>query len=71
MRNSSAKIRRKLHEDDAVMQSTTYPDLVGGFLREHFGRLRGAEKMLARMAHCSPRTAENWLRGQCAPTGST
>lgn len=51
------------------MQSTAYPELIGGFLRQRFGLLRGAEKMLARMAGASPRTAENWLRLECAPTG--
>jgi hypothetical protein len=52
-----------------MSQSITYPDLVGGFLRQRFGMLRGAEKRLARMAQCSPRTTENWLRGACAPGG--
>lgn len=50
-------------------QSLAYPDLVGGFLRQRFGLLRGAEKLLARMARSSPRTAENWLRAECAPGG--
>ena len=50
-------------------QSLTYPDLVGGFLRERFGLLRGAPKLLARLGRTSPRTAENWLRDKCAPSG--
>jgi len=54
-----------------MSQSVAYPDLVGGFLRRHFGVLRHAEKRLARLAGVSPRTAEHWLRGQCAPTGDT
>jgi len=50
-------------------QSITYAELMGGYLRERFGLLRGAEKVLARKAHVSPRTAENWLRQECAPSG--
>ena len=68
MRKSRWKIPQ-LCGDDVMPQSIAYPDLVGGFLRQRFGMLRGAEKVLARMAHCSPRTVENWLRGACAPTG--
>jgi transcriptional regulator with XRE-family HTH domain len=52
-----------------MMQSVAYPALVGGYLRQHYGMLRGAEKMLARMVGCSPRTVENWLRGESAPSG--
>jgi len=50
-------------------QSLTYAELMGDYLRAHFSALRGAEKLLARLAHVSPRTAENWLRRECAPSG--
>jgi plasmid maintenance system antidote protein VapI len=69
MRNSSGNVPRNIGGDGGMMQSVAYPALVGDFLRERFGMLRGAEKMLARMARCSPRTAENWLRGESAPSG--
>lgn len=52
-----------------MSQSVTYPALVGEVLRARFGLLRGAEKRLARVAGVSPRTAENWLRQECAPGG--
>ena len=38
-------------------QSITYAELMGGYLRERFGLLRGAEKVLARKAHVPPRQA--------------
>jgi hypothetical protein len=52
-----------------MSQVTAYPDLVSGFLRDRFGLVRGAEKRLARKAGCSPRTVENWMRGESAPAG--
>ena len=51
------------------MSSGTYPEVMAVFFRERFAPLRHAEKILARMAHVSPRTAENWLSGTCAPQG--
>jgi hypothetical protein len=69
MRNSSGNFPRKNRGNDDVMQPVPYPVLVGGVLRARFGMLRHAEKLLARVARVSPRTAENWLRGQCAPQG--
>jgi hypothetical protein len=67
--NSSGGVRRNSREDDAGRQPVGYAALVCGVLRERFAMLRGAEKLLARAAKVSPRTAENWLRGECAPNG--
>lgn len=69
MRNSSGNFPRKLHGNDAMPHALTYPDLITGFLRGRFGLVRGAEKRLASAARCSPRTAENWMRGESAPAG--
>ena len=38
-----------------------------GLLQDRFGPLRHAEKLLARMACSTPRSARNWLDGDCAP----
>lgn len=71
MRKNRWEIPRIRGDGDMMQLSAGpgYADLVGGFLRDRFGLLRGAEKILARKAHCSPRTVENWLRGECAPGG--
>jgi hypothetical protein len=69
MRNDSGISPRNIHGDDAMSQTLTYPDLITGFLRGRFGLERGAEKRLARAGKCSPRTVENWMRGQSAPAG--
>jgi hypothetical protein len=72
MCRSSAKKPRNFRGkivSDAGITFPTYPQLIGGFLRERFAPLRHAEKLLARSARVSPRTAENWLRGECAPQG--
>lgn len=66
MRNSRHKTDRKFQ---AVPLSGTYGDVVGGFIQEAFGPLKHAEKLLARAAKVCPRTAANWLRGECAPRG--
>jgi transcriptional regulator with XRE-family HTH domain len=52
-----------------MMHSVAYPALVSAYLRQHYGMMRGAEKVLARLVGCSPRTVENWLRGESAPSG--
>ena len=52
-----------------MIGAASYPEIVNGFLRERFGGLRNAEKLLAKAARVSPRTAENWLADQCAPRG--
>lgn len=69
MRKSSGIFPRKNHGNDAMTHHIAYPTLVGGVLRERFGGVRHAEKLLARLAGVSPRTAENWLRDACAPQG--
>lgn len=66
MRESSGQSPRK---NNGMIAAAGYPEVVNGFLRERFGPLRHAEKLLARAASVSPRTAENWLRGECAPRG--
>lgn len=38
-------------------------------LQREYAPLRHAAKILARKADVSPRTAENWLAGTCAPRG--
>jgi hypothetical protein len=42
---------------------------MAAYFRERFLPLRYAAELLARKARVSPRTAENWLRGECAPQG--
>lgn len=69
MRGSSEGMARKNSGETPMPGTLTYPEFVCGFLRERFSPLRHAEKLLARAARVSPRTAENWLRGQCAPQG--
>lgn len=46
-----------------------YSSLIHGVLQEEFAPLRHARKLLARKGGVSPRTAENWLSGACAPQG--
>jgi hypothetical protein len=69
MRESSEQNPRNIRDRPVVGQATPYPSLVGDYLRDRFSPLRHAEKLLARAARVSPRTAENWLRGECAPNG--
>lgn len=65
MRNSPAKTDGNF----PPMMHTPYADVVFGFLDQRFRPLRGAEKLLARVAGCTPRTARGWLDHQHAPQG--
>jgi hypothetical protein len=47
----------------------TYAMAVHAVLLQHYGPLRSAAKLLARATGASPRSAENWLQGLCAPRG--
>ena len=49
----------------------TYNALVLPFLRNAYGDAKNGAKRLARDAGVSPRTAENWLNGTCAPGGDS
>jgi hypothetical protein len=51
------------------VNTSTYPEIMAAYFRERFAPLRHASELLARIARVSPRTAENWLRGECAPQG--
>lgn len=51
------------------MSVTTYSDVITGVLREEYAPLKHASEYLARDAGSTPRAAENWLAGVCAPTG--
>lgn len=48
---------------------TTVCDVVSNYLRQEFGPLRHAAKLIARKAGATPRTAEAWLAGRHAPYG--
>lgn len=69
MCRDSGNFPRKFRGDGAMAHLIPYPDIVGGWLRGHYGQERGAEKRLAQRVGCSPRTVENWLRGLSAPSG--
>ena len=47
-----------------------YGDTVHSVLRREFAPLKHAAEILARLAGSTPRSAENWLSGQCAPQGA-
>jgi hypothetical protein len=47
-----------------------YQSAVHQALRREFGPRRNAAKLIARLSGASPRTAENWLAGLCAPQGA-
>lgn len=49
---------------------SAYAETVHRVLREEFAPLKHATKILARMAGTTPRTAENWIAGLCAPQGA-
>jgi len=49
--------------------AATYGDVVLAVIREEYAPLKHAAEYLARDAGATPRTAENWLSGLCAPTG--
>ena len=51
------------------IRGMTYSALVHGVLVREYGPLRNAAKILARATGVSPRSAENWLQGLCAPRG--
>ena len=67
MPNSSEHPHRNFRGDKAV---TVYAEAVHRVLRAEFQPLKHAAKILARMAGTTPRTAENWLGGLCAPQGA-
>jgi transcriptional regulator with XRE-family HTH domain len=46
-----------------------YSSIVHSVLAREYGLLRFGAKLLARAAGVSPRTADNWLQGICAPRG--
>lgn len=49
--------------------ASTYSDVVWGWLAERYAPLKHAEKLLARDAHVTPRTARGWLQREHAPYG--
>ncbi len=53
------------------MASATYRDVASGYFREKWAPMKNAAQLVARLAHTSPRTAENWLAGDAAPNGDT
>lgn len=56
---------------NTVSAALSLPETTGSrfcaLLRERYGRLKHATKILARDACVTPRTAENWLERECAP----
>lgn len=54
-----------------VIDTLDHRSVVGGViceaLRARYGELKHAPKRLAALTGTTPRTAENWLAGQCAP----
>lgn len=46
-----------------------YAETVHRVLRAEFQPLKHATKILARLTGATPRAAENWLAGVCAPQG--
>lgn len=67
MRDSSGKNHRKFR--GKMIGVATYSDLTTAYLRERFAPLKHAPKIVARMARVSPRTAENYLAAEHAPSG--
>ena len=53
-----------------TVTSTVYQSSLQQVLVAEFGRLRNAAKVIARLADTTPRTAQNWLTGACAPQGA-
>lgn len=70
MRNDRTKRGRNFQPEGVVLSAATYQDAVRTVLVREFGPLRHAEKLIARMAGTTPRTARNWLTGACAPQGA-
>lgn len=66
MENSPAKTDGNF---PPMTQAASYSDVVFGFLDQRFRPLRHAEKRLARLAGCTPRTARGWLNREHAPQG--
>ncbi len=50
-------------------RSVSYATTVHTVLVREYAPKRFAAKLLARAAGVSPRTAENWIQGLCAPRG--
>ncbi len=76
MRNSSADRHQRSGKSPHVwgnskMAAMTYRDVATGYFREKWAPLKNAAQLVARLAHTSPRTAENWLAGEAAPNGDT
>ena len=46
-----------------------YAATVHSVLQREYRPLRNATKILARQANVSPKTAQNWIDGVCAPRG--
>lgn len=63
MRKSSVDFPRKFRG------MTAYSNAVLEVIQRQYAPLRHGHKLLARDAGTSPRTAENWLRGNNAPSG--
>lgn len=36
-------------------------------IRERYAKLKNGSQIVARLAHSTPRTAENWFADECAP----
>jgi hypothetical protein len=51
------------------MNAATYSDVVWDWLAHRYAPLKHAEKLLARDAMATPRTARAWLRREHAPYG--
>jgi hypothetical protein len=69
VRKSSGK-RRKNCGGNVSGTHEAYQGALHGVLKREFGCRRNAAKVLAKLAGgVSPRTAENWLSGACAPQG--
>lgn len=69
MRNSRSNHPHNLQSSE-MLTSATYGEAVREVLLREFGPLRNASKLIARLAGTSPRTAENWMAGTCAPQGA-
>lgn len=69
MRNDSVDHPRNFREKSVMGTATSYSDVVFDVLREEYAPLKHAAEYLARDAGATPRAAENWLAGLCAPTG--
>ena len=54
----------------AALTQDAYRETITGTIRLVFGPRRNAAKILAGKTGASPRTAENWLAGTCAPRGA-